>query len=216
MKTNEIIQEGPLDFAKNVAAGFKGLGQGGLAGAKAGYTQQAATNAQADKTSAIAKKAIDQWNATAAQIAQSGTPATPDQAVQWLTKFLGKAPAGQPAGAQPAQINQYITQAIQQHIADRATQGLGGQQTAATPTTATAQPAPTAPAATAEPATAEPAAPAKPGANEFAQKLQADFEQFTNAGGSIGAPAVKQVLKNMWMQAGGTKAESKKNKKKPV
>lgn len=214
MKTNEIIQEGPLDFAKNVAAGFKGLGQGGLAGARAGYTQQAATNAQADKTNAIAKKAIDQWNATAAQIGQGGTPATADQAVQWLTKFLGKAPASKPAGATPAQINQFITQEITQHIANRATQGLGGQQPAAA--TAPADPAQaTAPEAT-QATPADPAAPAKPGANEFAQKLQADFEQFSSAGGSIGAPAVKQVIKNMWMQAGGTKAESKKNKKKPV
>ena len=228
MKTNEIIQEGPLDFAKNMVAGFKG--------AKAGYNQSAATNAQKDKTNAIVKKAIDQWNATAGQIAQGGTQATGDQAVQWLTKFLGKAPAGKPAGDSPAQISQFITQEITQHIANRATQGLGGA-TAPAATDATTAPAapgatppPTAPAADATaPATApaadatapaEPAtpaaAPAKPGANEFAQKLQADFEQFSSAGGSIGAPAVKQVIKNMWMQAGGTKAESKKNKKKPV
>jgi hypothetical protein len=291
MKTNEIIiNEGPLDFAKNVAAGFKGLGQGGLAGAKAAYGAQDAANKQADKTGTIVKKAIDQWNATAAQMAQGGQQATPEQATAWLTKFLGKAPAGKPAGANPAQISQFITQEIQKYVADRAAQGLG--QTAAPaaepapaqaatqqPAQAQAQPvqAPTqtwkykvpgsdsvynvgtnqagqlvidmdnngdwetvddaddkkaimdpankvdanaqpgqAASQAQQPAAAAPAAPAKPGANEFAQKLQADFEAFVNAGGSTGAPAVKQALKSLWMQAGGTKAESKKNTKKPV
>jgi hypothetical protein len=231
MKTNEIIiNEGPLDFAKNVAAGFKGLGQGGLAGAKAAYGAQDAANKQADKTGTIVKKAIDQWNATAAQMAQGGQQATPEQATAWLTKFLGKAPAGKPAGANPAQISQFITQEIQKYVADRAAQGLG--QTAApaaepAPAQAAAEPAQaqTAPAAEPAQATAQepaavepaaPAAPAKPGANEFAQKLQADFEAFVNAGGSTGAPAVRQAIKSMWMQTGGTKAESKKNTKKPV
>lgn len=300
MKTNEIIiNEGPLDFAKNVAAGFKGLGQGGLAGAKAAYGAQDASNKQADKTAAIAKKAIDQWNATAAQMAQGGQQATPDQAVAWVTKFLGKAPAGKPAGATPAQINQFITQSIQQYVADRAAQGLGGAQQPAP-----AEPAPTAgqPAQTQQPAqaqaiqaptqtwkykvpgsdsvynvgtnpagqlvidmdnngdwetvddaddkkaimdpankvdataqqpaqqqaqtpaepaqaqtpAAEPAKPTKPDANAFAQKLLADFNAFVDADGSVGAPAVKQALKSLWMQSGGTKAESKKNTKKPV
>ena len=288
MKTNEIIiNEGPLDFAKNVAAGFKGLGQGGLAGAKAAYGAQDAANKQADKTGTIVKKAIDQWNATAAQMAQGGQQATPEQATAWLTKFLGKAPAGKPAGANPAQISQFITQEIQKYVADRAAQGLG--QTAAP----AAEPAP-AQAATQQPAQAQAqpvqaptqtwkykvpgsdsvynvgtnqagqlvidmdnngdwetvddaddkkaimdpankvdanaqpgqaasqaqqpaaAAPAKPDSNAFAQKLQADFEAFVNAGGSAGAPAVKQAIKSMWMQTGGTKAESKKNTKKPV
>lgn len=250
MKTNEIIiNEGPLDFAKNVAAGFKGLGQGGLAGAKAAYGAQDASNKQADKTAAIAKKAIDQWNATAAQMAQGGQQATPDQAVAWITKFLGKAPAGKPAGATPAQINQFITQSIQQYVADRAAQSMGGAQqpaqaeptpaatAASAPTPAAgqtpqasaepaqveptaqtaAEPAPaTEPTAQAEPAPAEPAKPAKPDANAFAQKLQADFQAFVDADGSVGAPAVRQALKSLWMQSGGTKAESKKNTKKPV
>lgn len=140
MKTNEIINEGPLDFAKNVAAGFKGLGQGGLAGAKAAYGAQDAANKQADKTGAIVKKAIDQWNTTAAQMAQGGQQATPEQATAWLTKFLGKAPAGKPAGANPAQISQFITQEIQKYVADRAAQGLaGGQQAAAEPAPAQGQ-----------------------------------------------------------------------------
>lgn len=240
MKTNEIIiNEGPLDFAKNVAAGFKGLGQGGLAGAKAAYGAQDAANKQADKTGTIVKKAIDQWNATAAQMAQGGQQATPEQVTAWLAKFLGKAPAGKPAGANPAQISQFITQEIQKYVADRAAQGLGQTaapaaepapaQSADEPAQAQAQTTPaqaqTAPAAQPAQATAQeptaaepaaPAAPAKPGANEFAQKLQADFEAFVNAGGSTGAPAVRQAIKSMWMQTGGTKAESKKNTKKPV
>ncbi len=250
MKTNEIIiNEGPLDFAKNVAAGFKGLGQGGLAGAKAAYGAQDAANKQADKTGIIVKKAIDQWNATAAQMAQGGQQATPEQASAWLAKFLGKAPAGKPAGANPAQISQFITQEIQKYVADRAAQSLGQQaapaaepapaqataqqpaqaQAAAEPAqaqqstqpTTQAEPAPAQaqqPAA-AEPAAAEPEAPAAPvkmGANEFAQKLKADFDAFVDAGGSTGAPAVRQAIKSMWMQTGGTKAESKKNIKKPV
>lgn len=56
----------------------------------------------------------------------------------------------------------------------------------------------------------------KPNPDEFAKKLKTMFDEFVNADGSVGAPAVKQVLKSMWMQSGGVRAESKKNNKKPA
>lgn len=56
----------------------------------------------------------------------------------------------------------------------------------------------------------------KPNAEEFARKLQTMFDEFSDADGSVGAPAVRQVLKSMWMRSGGVRAESKKNNKKPV
>jgi hypothetical protein len=49
----------------------------------------------------------------------------------------------------------------------------------------------------------------------MAAKLKADWDAFTQSGGSAG-PAVKQQLKQMWLDAGGIRAESKKNKKKSV
>ena len=113
----------------------------------------------------------------------------------------GKAAAG--AAAQKAGIGGGIKQAVSSFKKGFA-QGAG----TAVPTE------PDQPAAQTEPntepsAAAEPAVAAKSNAQEFAQKLQTMFDQFASANGSIGAPAVKQVIKNMWMQAGGIKAESK-------
>lgn len=48
----------------------------------------------------------------------------------------------------------------------------------------------------------------KPSAQQFADKLQSMFDQFVDQDGSIGSPAVRSVIKNMWMRSGGTKAES--------
>lgn len=89
-------------------------------------------------------------------------------------------------------------------------QGSNNQTTTAAPAADTTNAVPDNKQST---ATAEPAAqttPAKPNATEFAQKLQSMFDEFVKANGSIGAPAVKAALKNMWMQSGGIKAESKK------
>ena len=87
-----------------------------------------------------------------------------------------------------------------------------GIPTTATPAepTAPAEPAQATPAPTTT-TPAEPTAPtSKPDAKTFAQKILADFNAFADAGGSTGSPVVRQLLKSMWMQAGGLKAESKK------
>ena len=287
MKANEIIlNEGPLDFAKKVGAGFAGLANGGLAGAKAAYGAQDAANNQADKTNAIVSKAVQQWNTTAAQMKQGGQEPTADQAVAWMTKFLGKAPSTKPADASPANISKFISTEINKHIADRAAQGLNGTPAKGEPAPAASAPAAAASAPAqgqqattvappketwkyqvpgsdsvydvgindagkltinmdgewetvddaddskaimatkpqagqaqtgqAQTGQAQATPPAKPDANAFAEKLKSDFAAFADAGGATGGPAVRQVLKSLWMQSGGTKAESKKNPKKPV
>jgi hypothetical protein len=62
-------------------------------------------------------------------------------------------------------------------------------------------------AGTEQPAAAAPAAgaaPSKPSANDFAGQLTKMWTDFVNAGGSVGAPAVKAALGDMWRQTGGT------------
>lgn len=52
----------------------------------------------------------------------------------------------------------------------------------------------------------------KPSSNEFAKELKSTVDNFVSAGGALGAPAVKSLLKDIWMQAGGLRAESYKTK----
>ncbi len=109
----------------------------------------------------------------------------------------GKAAAG--AAAQRAGIGSGIKNAISSfkkgYAQGSGTAASAADQTAAEPTAVS---------------TDTPEVPAKPNAAKFAQKLQTMFDQFVKDNGSIGAPAVKAVLKNMWMQSGGIRAESKK------
>jgi len=51
------------------------------------------------------------------------------------------------------------------------------------------------------------AAPARQSADEFARDLTKTFQDFSAQGGSVGAPAVKAALRDMWMQAGGTQIQ---------
>jgi hypothetical protein len=63
MKTNEIIVEGPLDFARRLGAAARGLKTGGLSGAKLGYQGMKA----AQYSQKIQKEVVDHmfqdWNA---------------------------------------------------------------------------------------------------------------------------------------------------------
>jgi hypothetical protein len=142
MKINEILveqqlDEGPIDFAKQVGAGIKGLAQGGLQGAKAGYQQQGAANKQQDLVRTVSGNAGKDWAAMAKNIQMStGKPPTADDAVAWFTQFSGTSPTVAPAGSNPAQINKWLNQQVSGYMLKKGTAqkpaGLG---------TATAQPA---------------------------------------------------------------------------
>ena len=139
-------------------------------------------------------------------------------------------PAAATAPVQPSQPAAVSSPAAQSTAQPTATQGgfwsglkkgLTGQDTPPGQNTQSVQqPSGAQPAATdqnnatASGTSAEPVKPAS--VNDFAAKLQSDFEAFAAAGGSIGAPAMKRALKTMWMQAGGIRAESKKNKKSRI
>ena len=63
MKTNEIIVEGPLDFARKVGAAVQGLKTGGLQGAKQGYQGEKAAQAAGRVQKEIVDRMFADWNA---------------------------------------------------------------------------------------------------------------------------------------------------------
>ena len=118
MKINEVtskqLDEGPIDFAKKAWAGTKGLAQGGFAGAKAGWQQQGAANAQQDKINGMTSSASKDWAATAQNIQTStGNPPKPADAVAWFKQWSGGQNASAaPAGTNPAQIQQWLQKEV--------------------------------------------------------------------------------------------------------
>jgi len=149
MKINEVthkqLDEGPIDAIKQVGAGLKGAyqgfragGLGGIgSGAKAGYQAAGAAQAQTAKVKTVANQALQKWAAYNQNIKMStGADATPEQAVAWLAQFMGQQPrTQQPAGSNPAQIQQWLQKEIAGYIAQKEL-----PQGSATPT-ATQQPA---------------------------------------------------------------------------
>ena len=161
MKINEVttrqLDEGPIDFAKQVGAGVKGLAQGGLQGARAGYQQQGSANKQQDLVRTVAGNAGKDWAAMAKNIQMStGKPPTADDAVKWFTQFSGASPTVAPAGSNPAQINKWLNQEVSGYMLKKGTAqqpaGLGKAiaqpATAQQPTTAQQPAAAQAPAQT--------------------------------------------------------------------
>jgi len=145
MKINEILveqqlDEGPIDFAKQVGAGIKGLAQGGLQGAKAGYQQQGAANKQQDLVRTVSGNAGKDWAAIAKNIQMStGKPPTADDAVKWFTQFSGTSPTVAPAGSNPAQINKWLNQQVSGYMVKKGTAQQGSGTATATAQPATAQ-----------------------------------------------------------------------------
>ena len=153
MKINEVtenqLDEGPIDFVKKIGAGAKGLAQGGLQGAKAGWQQQDAANQQQDMVRSVSGDAGKSWGAMSKNIQMStGKPPTADDAVKWYTQFSGQSPNKIPAGSSPAQINQWLNQEVAGYMQKK---GSATQQPAGP---ITAQPATANTATTAQPATA--------------------------------------------------------------
>ena len=150
MKINEVtikqLDEGPLDFAKQVGAGVKGLAQGGLQGAKAGYQAKGAALAQSDKIKTVANQALQKWAAYNQNVKMStGADATPEQAVAWLAQFMGQQPrTPKPAGSSPAQIQQWLQKEIAGYMAQKELSQANttpiAPQASAAPTTQQAQP----------------------------------------------------------------------------
>ena len=99
-----------------------------------------------------------------------------------------------PAQPTPAQVRQQKQSAA----AIAAQQQMAGN---AAPAASTATPA-------------SPTAPVKPNPNEFAEKITKMFDEFADADGSTGAPAVRSAIRNMWMRTGGTDLKESRAKRK--
>lgn len=138
------------------------------------------------------------------------SPATP-QAVPATAQATPTAPV---TPAQPGGKISKFWQGLAKGIGfDDTAQAISNYNKKITPAVKPAQTGATAPDAT-QPATGPQSQ--VPSADQFAQKLKSDIDAFVNAGGGLGSPAVKRLLKDLWMQAGGVRAEGKQNKKKPV
>jgi hypothetical protein len=112
MKINEILTEGPLDFAKKVGA-F-------ATGGRAGWQTQSAANMTADRTNKIVLGALQKWSELAQNITASGQTATPAEATAWFTKFTGVAPSVNPAATDPATMKKWLTTEVNRFLANRA------------------------------------------------------------------------------------------------
>jgi len=151
------------------------------------------------------------------------TPATPAQPTPppATTPTPTATTPATPAQPTPAQIRQQKQAAAattaQQQMATNPTTTpaptpaqIRQQKQAAAATTAQQQ---MAGGTTPEPASA-PSAPVKPNPNEFAEKITKMFDEFADADGSTGAPAVRSAIRNMWMRTGGTDLKESRVKKK--
>lgn len=228
MKSNEIVQEGPWDFAKKVAAGVGGAMTAGQS-FKGSYNREAGQQ----EINRVADMAAPQWfkaqQGYAAQNIQPNqmvpyieawardwfdTPKLPGYkqvtkepqvSDQGAKKYLQYAAAMQlnPVTPQPQQAQQ--TQQTQQSQQAQQTQQPQQAQQAQQP----AQQAAQAQQPQANPAHAIFQDPAKFTA-EFNKYIQSTgLQQLVNF-------KLKDVLKNMWMRSGGTRVESKNNKGKRV
>ena len=91
MKSNEIIREGPLDFAKRVGAGIKGA-MDTTSDFRTGYQQAGAEQQLAD----YAKKSYPAWNQAIVALRQQGVPEPQlgKELQDWATDYFGvQAPA---------------------------------------------------------------------------------------------------------------------------
>ena len=125
MKINEVLnegklEEGPLDFAKKVGAGIQGFKQGGLAGARAGYTAQGAAQAQTGVNKKVLASALERFNKFAAPITAAGQTVSIQQAQAWFTKFSGVSPTSAPKSTDAVGIQQWLTTEIPAYMAAKA------------------------------------------------------------------------------------------------
>jgi hypothetical protein len=194
MKINEVtdkqLEEGLLDLPKQAIAGIKGIGQGAAAGkgvlgkvaglatgAKAGWQQQGAANKQLDLIKNVSSNASKDWAEMSQNIKSStGKPPTADDAVAWFTKFAGTSPSIAPAGANPAQINQWLQKEISGYMRKKGSVPPGAQQPGqAQPQPGQAQP---------QPGQAQPQGQTDGGGTQQPQPGQAQPQGQTDGGGT--------------------------------
>lgn len=98
----------------------------------------------------------------------------------------------------------------------KGTNKAGSSSTTRIEPTGTTQTANPASRTTTEPA-AEPKTPATTSSNPFSnpQELLSAFQEYADADGKF-TPELRRVVKSIWMQMGGTKAESKQHQKKGI
>ena len=219
MKTNEIVQEGPLDFAKRAVAGVKGA-MAPTSDFRTGYQQAG----EQQKLQDMVKRTYPAWNqaVVAYKNQQLPEPEIAKRMKTWTEKYFGI--AGMPPypeamiTAQGAQ--KYLLNAVSRKMTGEQPAQQPAQQPAAEPAAQTQEPAqqPAAPAAQ----TQQPAAPAQDPTHAMFKDpnaFKAEWDKFVAANQNyklIADPKLLSVLKTMWMRSGGMKAESKKNKGKRV
>jgi hypothetical protein len=141
MKINEVtVKEASLgQLGAGIKGAFQGLKAGGLggiaAGARAGYQAKGAAQTQSKQVKDITTQVLQKWAAYNQNIKTStGADATPEQAVSWLTQFFGgQKPASQPAGSNPAQIQQWLQKEVAGYMANQELAAAQATQPASTP-----------------------------------------------------------------------------------
>lgn len=146
---------------------------------------------------AMSKYSLGANTPQAQQALQKVDPTKPQTSLDYVKVVHSMALARYQAGERPGQQPQQGQQ-NQQPGNQNAQQG----QQPADPNAQQQQPADANAQQQQQPA--EPEKPKKASAEEFASDFENYWNEFKDAGGSIGAPAVKSLVKDMWMQTGGT------------
>jgi len=173
MKINDVLNEGPLDFARKVGAGIKGAVQGAkqgnkdvtgiVPGAIAGGAQAMQRSQQQADIIDHAKRMMPYWQKKVQALAASGedmnNPAKYQEHFQnWLSTegFPGNkdfSSLGRINPANPTDVLNYLTKAVAMDMAGTATPKPGGAETTGdAPAAPAAQPSPAPAAAPAAPA----------------------------------------------------------------
>ena len=221
MKSNEVVQEGPLDFAAKVGAGIGGMVSptGSFAG---GYQSKAAEQKLTDH----AKRTFPAWNQAVVNLKQQGVqdPDLPRQMQAWLSKAFELQMPAYPAPALDDKTTmEYLKKAWAMRWTQQQPQQAAQQQPAQQAQAAQGQqPAQQAaqgqqPAQSQQPAAQPQANPAHAIFQDPA-KFTAEFNKYIQSTGlnQLVNFKLKDVLKDMWMRSGGTRVESKNNKGKRV
>lgn len=230
MKSDEILQEGPLDWASRVGAGIKGAVTPGQT-ASGAYT----VKAQQQNIDAIVKRHAARWYQIESDLAGNGVPK--EEFGQYLTNWarqwykLPSFPEFTGSYTQQAAAA-YIARALREsNIAEftpkqpAANQTSGntkvnsGNVTVSSGNTKvqSSNVSPTGNATTAANTTVTSTTTADPAHAMFKDpaSFKAEWDKFMSANPNfklITDPELLSVLKNMWMRTGGTKTESKNNK----
>lgn len=206
MKTNEILTEGPVwDKVKKFVA------------------PTPAQSGQSERAKEIKEKTNLLWASLSRNLTSYRTahgedpPEFADFVVKYTDRYFKK-PTTIPRLKNPAIVSSDDSKAIYDYLAGRMAESLGGasEETPPAPPAAPAPPntTPAPPAAPAPNTTPAPLAP-KIDAATFTANLQSEWDKFVDSGKKA-SPELRQLIKRMWLDAGGIKAESKKNQKKKL